>query len=57
MRLGSVNLFFGAASIDGRQKFGFLLTVRNHFRKLETAEKGGGPDMIDQCIVCEVAET
>ena len=43
--------------LDGRQKLGFLLTVRNHFRKLETAEKGGGPDMIDKCTVCEVAET
>jgi len=52
---GCCELFFWA--LDGRQKFGFLLTVRNHFRKLETAEKGGGPDMIDQCIVCEVAET
>jgi hypothetical protein len=55
--LPAVGFFFGANTIDRLQKFGFLLTVRNHFRKLETAEKGGGPDMIDQCIVCEVAET
>jgi len=38
-------------------KIGFLLTARNHFRKVYSAEKGGGPDMIDQCTVCEVAET
>jgi hypothetical protein len=33
------------------------LTLRDHFRRLHLAEKGGGPDMIDKCTVCEVAET
>ena len=39
------------------QKFTLLLTEKNHFRKLLSAGKGGGPDMIDKCTVCEVAET
>ena len=56
--MDGVNALVKKNSLHDASEFGFLLTVRNHFRKLQSAEKGGGPDMIDdKCTVCEVAET
>jgi hypothetical protein len=43
--------------MDAPQTRAFLLTDDRRFRKLQAAGKGGGPDMIDKCTDCEVAET